>query len=132
MTWQPCALDPEYVRLLSYQGISSAFNKLLLGKVASTAADSVDGTNTSILETTLAQTDELAFLKDWVVAVPAGEINRSISVKSLQSAVSGSNLSAYLGLSMDRTPESRGSLKTVLEEAFQNFTISLLSSPHLQ
>ncbi|KAF4626926.1 hypothetical protein G7Y89_g11231 [Cudoniella acicularis] len=118
----PCIFDIDAMRLLSYQGIMAAFNQLVLGTIQH--QDTSIGTNTTIMKTTLAQTEELAFIRDW---------NPSDSqYADLQTTLSSSAGWAYPGLANSKLPDTRGDLKLTLEQLFQNFTISLLTEPYFQ
>ena len=98
----------------------AAFNSMLLGAVYDPLVP--DRLNTSILRTVLADTEELAFIRDWQpLAVDADFPN-------LQEQLSNSTQATYQGMiaKSDATGH-RGTLKTNLEGSFENFTISLMS-----
>jgi hypothetical protein len=117
----PCTFEAGAVRLLSYQGIMSAFNQMVLGAV--THKQFSFGFNTAITRTILAQTEELGFLRNMRIRGFGPE---------LQPLVSNSSAWAYQGLVNPHLPNSRGQLKSILEEQFQNYTVSLLAEPYLQ
>ena len=118
-----CAFDADAVRLLSYQGIMAAFNQIVLGAIQN-QGDSV-GVNTTIMKTILAETNELAFIRDW-------DPTSSSMYSDLQSMITNSAGWAYPGLANSKLPDTRGDLKSTLEQLFQNFTISLLAEPYFQ
>lgn len=113
----PCVVDISAVRLQSYQGIMAAFNQLVLGSLPSSSSTQ----NSMIMNTILAQTDELTPLRDW-----------KTDPMDLQSFISSTGGWGYPGLVGSGPPSSRGDLKSTLEQLFQNFTISLLAEPYFQ
>lgn len=118
----PCVFDIDAVRSLSYQGIMAAFNQLVLGAIYR-QGDFVR-MNTTVMKTVLAETKELAFIRDW---------NFSPTTDGdLQTLISSSSEGAYQGLVNLKLPDARADLKSTLEQLFQNFTISLLAEPYLQ
>lgn len=120
--YTPCLFDIDAVRLLSYQGIIAAFNQFVLGDIQN-LGDSVN-MNTTIMKTILAETKELAFIRDW---------NPSYgSYSDLQVLLPSGAGWAYPGLENSKLPDTRGDLKSTLEQLFQNFTISLLAEPYFQ
>ena len=114
-----CTFEPSVARLLSYQGISSGFNQLLQGYIMTTESPygSSFNVNTSMVQTILAGTEELAFMQT------------RLNMYTSRSASPGW---AYQGLVRTSAPTTRGPLKTTLEELFLNYTISLLTEPLLQ
>lgn len=117
----PCVFDIDTVRLLSYQGIMAAFNHFVVGTVQNpglTASTSID---TNIMETILAATKELAFVRDWHFS---DEVSPALTF--------GYTLPPYPGLENSKLPDARGDLKSTLEQLFQNLTISLLAEPYFQ
>lgn len=123
-----CTFNLEALRLLAYQSISAAFNELLLGAIRDEIPDGVM-TTTDIMKTLLAQTSELAFLRDWSVLDVFDETGSS---PSFQAEVAESQAWAYQGISTSRLPPARMDLKSTLEELFQNLTVSLLAEPYFQ
>ncbi|KAL8877387.1 MAG: hypothetical protein Q9192_008676 [Flavoplaca navasiana] len=70
-------------------------------------------TNTTIMRTVLANTEELAFMRDWSTSHAPGDTENTFQ---------GSTGEELLG--------ARGALKSTLEELFKNYTISLLAEPY--
>lgn len=120
-----CRFDPAVARQLSYQGILMAFNQLVQGSIA-VSFESPFVISTAIMRTFLAQTQELAFLQN------GSSMQNGESSWSLQNVVNTVDGWAYPGLANTAPSGSRGSLKSALEGAFQNLTISLLAEPYLQ
>ena len=120
----PCVFDSDAVRILSYQGIMTAFNTLLVGNIR--INNGTFNPNTSIMRTILAETEELSFLQN--MRFP--KINNDLA--DLQTFLSSSPGWAYPGLMSSTLPESGLDLRSTLERLFQNFTISLLAEPYLQ
>ena len=118
----PCAFEINAVRLLSYQGIMAAFNQVVIGAIQ--YLGDIGSTDTTIMKTILAQTEELAPIRDFIT-YGDGKID-------LQILMSSSTGWAYAGLANSKPPETRGDLKSTLEQLFQNFTISLLAEPYFQ
>lgn len=110
-----CIVDLSALRLLSYQGIMAAFNQLIIGSSTLRERRGSLEANTSVMDTVLAETEELAFLWDW----------KPHNFQPLSPE-------AYQGLSGERVLGTRGALKSTLEELFQNLTISLLAEPYFQ
>lgn len=102
----------------------TAFNQMILGDIRILAGTYV-GTNTTILKTILAQTDELAFLRNFHPSI-------SLTGEYLQTTISNMTGDSYPGLLNTSLPRTRADLKTTLEQLFQNFTVSLLSEPYFQ
>ena len=120
-----CDFDVDAVRSLSYQNIMAAFNSVLLGTIVDPSIPS--GLNSSIMKTVLADTTELAFIRDWQPHPVDGDF------ANLQTQLSNSSQSAYQGiLAHSDVSKSRGSLGANLQELFQNFTLSLLSQPEFR
>lgn len=109
------------MRLVSYQGLMTAFSQLMMGDIKNHDDDEVKR-NTTIMKTILGETTELLFLRDWYMD----------SQEDLQSLISHMSGEAYSGLLNLKLPHIRGDLKSTLEQAFQNFTISLLAEPYFQ
>jgi hypothetical protein len=123
-----CFFDIDAVRSLSYQSIMDSFTRMFVGNISL----QMDGTTTqtsAALRTVLANTDELAFIRDWSPAEGKGSYKFF-----LQSIALDSSRWVYPGLASAITeqPSGRGNIKSVLEQLFQNFTISLLSDPFFQ
>jgi hypothetical protein len=120
----PCLFDSESMRLLSYQGIAGAFNQLAYGAVLNQGASIWE--NTTVMETVLAQTEELSFIRS--LNLPSD----TDVLYTLQTLISKKTAWAYPGLMNPDLPVVSGDLKSTLEQLFQNFTISLLAEPYFQ
>ncbi|KAL9023085.1 MAG: hypothetical protein Q9180_008401 [Flavoplaca navasiana] len=112
--WKDCGYDSSALNLLSYQGIMAAFNQMILGS-AQRNYDGGTDTNTTIMRTVLANTEELAIMRDWST-----------------SHASGDTANAFQGVTGEALLGARGALKSTLEELFKNYTISLLAEPYFQ
>lgn len=123
---RPCVFDVEAVRSLSYQGVMAAFNQLVLGTIQNIFQWSSVSTNTTVMKTVLAQTDELAFIRGW------NPKDSTTGTADFQTEISSTAGWDSLGLVNTKLPHSRGDLRSTLEELFQNYTISLLAEPYLQ
>ena len=124
-----CFVDLSAIRLLSYQGIMAAFNQLILGSYWKNN-DGNPETNTTIMRTILADTEELAFLRDWVSSYDTSF--DTVGRDNLQTVVANSTVKVFQGLTGEKTLGARGTLKSTLEELFRNYTISLLAEPYFQ
>lgn len=123
---QQCSFDPEVVRLLSFQGIASVFNRLLIGTIGLGGIDAPTpflDPDSSVLGTMLLDTLEFSFIKNY---------STRESFPQLQDQINSESGSEYPGLSSPVSTGSRGNLKDALETLFQNVTISLLSEQYLQ
>ena len=118
-----CVFDIDAVRLLSYQSVMAAFNQLVIGAMQNQIE--FVSVNTTIMKTILAETNELAFIRHWNYR----DIDND---EDLQTSILKSGGWAYPGLVSSELPETRGDLKSTLEQLFQNFTISLLAEPYFQ
>lgn len=116
----PCVFDINAVRLLSYQGIMAAFNNLVIGSVQNLGSSAT--TATKVMGTILGNTEELAFIRDWV---PNNSPYANFQTTFLSEAEW-----AFLGLTNTNLPNSQGDLRSTLEQLFQNYTISLLAEPY--
>jgi hypothetical protein len=135
-----CQFDQASMKLFSYQSIAYAFNKLILGSITlggyNTPFSTPAGENgqqplagstrtpgitfdTSIGNTVLMQTEELAFVVDF------NGVNKSFNY--LQLEVNQGRNPNYQGLTSPPQSGRRGDLKSALEKLFDNITISLLS-----
>ena len=126
---QDCDFDLSALRLLSYQGIMAAFNQVIVGSSQRKYDSSTQtiSANTTIMRTVLADTEELAFMRDW-----APSSYGSSGSDDLQTLVANSSAKVFQGLTGERLFGTRGALKSTLEELFLNYTISLLAEPYFQ
>ncbi|KAF7185298.1 hypothetical protein HII31_13370 [Pseudocercospora fuligena] len=125
---QHCTFDPSVARQLSYQGIISAFNRLILGFGEFKTSDG-SGLDIGVLSTILTDTEELAFLHS---GDQTSKLCPKSDLQNLQNEVSDGTQWAYRGLANPVPHGTRGYLRDALEGLFQNFTISLLADPYLQ
>lgn len=117
-----CNIDPEALRWLSYESIMKAFREVVLGAIFDTHGTQIY--NTTITETVLAETAELAFLEDLD--------HRRQSDKLDFTTAYTRKLNQYSGLWNVKPLDTRSPLKSTLEQLFQNLTISLLADPYFQ
>jgi len=97
-----------------------AFNQLVQGSVTATFGEPIN-ISTTIMETCLAQTDELAFLQNGT------SMQYMEAARNLETAVNEVDGWAYPGLASTAPTGARGRLRSALEDVFQNFTLSLLA-----
>lgn len=127
LSGKQCEFQPEILRILSYQAIVDAFNRLVQGTIGLNA-DALDpglDPQTNLLDTVLQNSNELKFL-DWSEVLP------NSTIPSLPALVEDSDGIEYQGLYVDATTSKYIPLATALEQLFQNITISLLSEKVLQ
>lgn len=117
-----CSLDPEVLRVLSYQAIMDAFTTNLKGRIFLQAGELEQ--NTNILNTALLNTPELSFLK-----VNPSKLTLSTQ---LQTILRSYNSTEVQGLENNYDYTSQQSLQEAIEDLFQKVTISLMSSSALQ
>lgn len=138
-----CYNQPQLLQTLSYQAMMEAFSRNLRGSVyLYRTKDSVTtafGTDSNVMQTTLAQAKNLAFL-----TAAKSMANVSSYAATFQSEVKGnqSGIAADLnGAKVDfrgaytdlgERPVLNMDVKEIIEKMFQNFTISLMSSAALQ
>ena len=122
----PCPFDPVLLRVIAYQGVIEAFANLLAGTV-SVPYNGALPKNTSLLKTTLVDTNELDFLNDQSSSYLDGFGNG----QDLQGALADMNITVN-GIAQARQFIRKQPLTSALEEMFQNYTISLMSSDLLQ
>lgn len=121
LSGQRCDFNAEIIRTLAYQAVIDSFNRLMQGTVGykpSLSGSSEVVANTSLFDTLLLNTKELAFLK-----VP----HSSPDFPSLPIIYSGSAGEEYSGLFKTPRLSYNNSLAEALEQLFQNITLSLLS-----
>ena len=121
LSGQRCDFNAEIIRTLAYQAVVDSFNRLVQGTVGlqpSLSGSSAVVANTSLFDTLLINTKELAFLK-----VP----HSSPAFPSLPILYAGSAGEQYQGLFKTPRLAYNNSLAEALEQLFHNITISLLS-----
>lgn len=120
-----CTFDVSVLRHLSYQAVMDAFTEMLVGYVTLLMRPDhsygLEG-NSTVRNTVLATVPELGFLRD-ISGLSDGWA-------LLQNQGVGHDL--YRGLWNGLEEQRTTPLNKTLEELFQNITISLMSSPHLQ
>lgn len=122
-----CEFDPEVLRILSYQAIVDAFNRLVQGTIGLDTSALAPALNpeTNLLNTVLQNSKELEFLEG-IDVLPDS------TIPSLPSLFEASNGSEYQGLYVNATASRQLPLAKALEQLFQNITLSLLSEKYLQ
>lgn len=118
-----CRFDESVMQSLAYQGVMEGFTNLLKGKLVAVGGEPIVG-DSLITTTTLMNTKELSMLS----GSSAGSI--SLGSAALQDRLSHTD-QAYSSGVIAAMNATRPLLDT-LEEMFQNYTVSLMSSPHLQ
>lgn len=124
--YEGCDVDRHTLQRLSFQSIMDAFGRIFVGNVLDGQQSKYGGTyttDTKVMSTVLLDTAELSFLRtpsNWATAAETGTY--------VHLGSEGNMTSLY-----DWTVEpSQTSLQDMLEELFQNITISMLSSDHFQ
>jgi len=122
-------IDNVYLQQLSYQSVLYAFNTWILGSIRSGLSQQTPLlVNSSIMSTVLRQAREMAYL----TPQQTDETMASVYHTNLQQFLGSTNDPTYRGL-MPADPQTTDqSLAAMLEELFQNITISLMSSVELQ
>lgn len=107
------ALHEDSAKLISYQGISAAFNDLVLGSITLDTGGAIPGPvfNSNVGNTVLMETEDLAFV---------------VNFKGVNNTFDYLNTSRFPARENQRIGR-RGSLKSALETLFQNITLSLLA-----
>ncbi|TKA57864.1 hypothetical protein B0A55_12513 [Friedmanniomyces simplex] len=126
-----CLFDPVLAQSLSYQSIVEAFSRRILGSIGLDGGSAnVPALNaqSEITETILMDTEDLAFVANW-------HMNPDQTNKmwyNLQTMTQIAKGTSFVGLTNVNLIGSRGPLASVLEQLFQNVTMSILSEPSLQ
>ena len=120
-----CDFNVTLLNTLSYQAVLEAFTNVTLGIVYNPQLTAAIF-ETSIQNTPLLNTKELAFLNDPVV------VSSIFSSGSLQDAAQESNGTLMHGLASNNTLHSTVSLVDATEKLFRNVVISMISSEQLQ
>ena len=127
-----CVFQPELAELLSYQAISDAFNRRIVGSIGlgndTTTVPTMMSTS-AITESVLMDTTDLDFVGSWRFGSSLDPSSIGLDLQSMVQAGTGTLMS---GLVSTNTTNTRGSLQRTLEELFQNLTLSLLSEQYLQ
>lgn len=114
-----CYRNPKLLQTLSYQAVMDAFTQRLEGRIS---WDSMNVSST-VLETTIGETDELIPLKTAV------QMNQTGTFESFVSQLNGTE---YQGLTTHNKGHSQLPLTDAIEQLFLNVTISLMSYQALQ
>ena len=118
-----CEADSSILRGLSYQSVLYAFNKLILGSIYTG-----EYVNTSILSTSLSRAPEFQFLSPEAIN---SDLSVSYHSYDLQTVLAMQPDHSVQGLFTADSPITNQTLAELIEELFQNITISLMSSPTL-
>ncbi|KAF7193070.1 hypothetical protein HII31_05631 [Pseudocercospora fuligena] len=127
---EPCFLNATLIRTLSYQSIMDSFVQLLGGMIhwnadAAYMNNRVYDTNTSVINTILAQSPELMFLED-------SRPMKSAVYDTFQDIADIWNSTPYKGLFNTARVQAGEPLRPALENLFHNITLGLMISPALQ
>ncbi|KAI9694792.1 MAG: hypothetical protein M1822_000408 [Bathelium mastoideum] len=122
-----CEFNISLLSQLSYQAVLQAFASIITGNItlAGFTLGLMDAT--SIRSTSLMATKELYYLTD-----SALNMDTQQNQLNLQNIIMNSNSSEVSGAKRLQQAPSSQSLSDVIEIMFQNFTVSLMSSPQLQ
>ena len=127
-----CFFDESVAKSLSYQAIADAFNQLIVGSIFQIIADSQSTQqaryDTRVTSTSLLDSPELAYLRD---RQHTSEENAGVFL-NLQLALAQTNNEAVKGLTNAVSHTKSVPLQQALENMFQDFVISLMSSKELQ
>ena len=122
-----CQIDESVLRRLSYQSVLYAFNDLVLGSIQIDLYNPIT-VNSSILTTSLNFAKELQFLAPEAVNVGSA----ASGMVDLQLALAQQPQHSAQGLFTASNETTNRPLTELLEELFQNITVSLMSSGALQ
>ena len=121
-----CSFNQTLVSMLCYQAILEAFNGLFVGSVYAVLDSFAPQISTGVHDTILVDTPELKYLTESIVTgSQTDEIN-------LQESVMASNGTLFQGLLSNTSTVLRKSVAQVMEEMFQNITVSMMSSRKLK
>lgn len=115
-----CDFDPETPRRFAYQAMLDAFFGAVSGPIASNQFTVGNVANTVLLDS-----DELCLLSDYTLATEPDS-------QFLQNSMLQLGFSEIVGLATPGPNQDRLPLDRILEQLFQNFTVSLMSSPYFQ
>lgn len=119
-----CYSNPEMLRTLSYQAIMDAFASNLKGAMWVNSGQQLQR-KSNIMNTVLLRTQELSFLRTKAAAMTFGNMTMQAEVEAIANDYTR-------GLINKDTSTSSQSLGDAIEEIFQNYTVSLMSSSVLQ
>jgi hypothetical protein len=118
-----CYTNPVMLQKLSYQAIASAFMSNLKGAMYLNDDDQLQR-ESNIMNTALLATPDLSFLKTRA-AVTSSDDTLQAQIKKISS-------DSTKGLIRTDNTTSSQPLARAIEQMFQNYTVSLMSSPALQ
>ena len=125
-----CYNAPGVLRTLSSQAVMDAFARNLVGSIYVGPIQSLMR-NSSIMNTALLNTKELAFLQDPQIGGEyGGQFGRGS--RTLQDAILTSKTTRDKGMLNTQSHSERQPLREALEQMFQNVVVSLMSSAALQ
>jgi hypothetical protein len=130
-----CKFDHSVLWRISYQSVMSAFSSMFTGQVTQNTNLDARNVNTSVTMTSLADTEDFAFLNEDYLGNDESETGWN-----LQDFMANWNASESQGVTYDNETELNGNstqrnslpLDEALEQLFQNFTVSLMSLPDLR
>lgn len=119
--------DLSILQVIAYQGVMESFTNMLLGTIT-LPFSGTPVKDTSILSTTLMNTNELDFLNDQSSNHLNGFTNDLFNNGAdLQGVLADAGINAS-DIAQDGNSTLKQTLSSALEEMFQNYTISLMSS----
>jgi hypothetical protein len=122
-------VDDDWLRTLSYQSVLYAFETWVAGTIKSGISQTTPLlVNSSIMLTTLLQAEEMAYLRPEQTDLTMASVYRT----DLLSLLEDDKNVSHEGLEPHVTPSMPRSLSSLIEELFQNITVSLMSSAQLQ
>lgn len=122
-------INNDFLSNLAYQSVFNAFAEWITGSVLNGLWNQVPFiVNSSIMSTSLLETDELSYLRPEAVDSTLA----SVYYTSFQQVVADSGSPAFRGLSARKSQNASQRLAAMLEDIFMNATISLMSSAELQ
>lgn len=122
-------VNDDRLRTLSYQSVLSAFETWVTGTIKSGISQTTPLlVNSSIMLTALLQAREMAYLRPERTDLTMASVYRT----DLQSLLQDDKTGRYEGLAPPATPSTPRSLSSLIEELFQNITVSLMSSAQLR
>jgi hypothetical protein len=122
-------VNDDQLRTLSYQSVLSAFETWVTGTIKSGISQTTPLlVDSSIMLTTLLHAEEMAYLRPEQTDLTMASVYRT----DLQSLLQHDETGKYKGLAPPATPSMPRALSSMIEELFQNITVSLMSSAQLR
>lgn len=121
-----CTFNSSLISTLAYQAVFQAFTELLVGSIFVSETDFNPAIDTAVQDTTLVDSPELSFL------TKATTISSWTGQFSLQQSIMSSNGTLFEGIWKNQSSSTSVPLRNMMEQLFQNVTISLMSSRKLQ